>query len=381
MKLFHVADLHLGKKLLGENLIKEQAYVLDQILSYIQKEKPDGILIAGDIYDKPVPPAEAVVLFAHFLEEVRKTDTLVFAVSGNHDSPERVAYAEGLLKKQGVYLAGIYDGTVKRVELQDEHGSFYVHMLPFLRPAQLKNDKGEPIKTYTDAVRAALETAKIEEGQRNILIAHQFVIAGSWYPQISESEQVRIGELDEVDVSCFDAFDYVALGHLHREQKVGKLTVRYSGSILKYSFQEAGYDKSVTVAEFGGKGDVSIRKLKLEQKTDMAVLKGTMQELFSEKFDKYCENYYVSIKLTDEEILDAPASQLLKRFPGMLEFAVCNSRTAYTQDTESAEAECLKKTPLELFEEFYFFQNGVEPDEDEKELMRQVLCAAGEEEE
>lgn len=373
MKFFHMADLHLGRKLLGEPLWKEQQYILEETVRMADGEKPDGILLCGDIYDKSIPSQEAVQLLDGFLEELSRRNIQVFIISGNHDGAQRLEFASKILSREGIYIAGTYRGEVDEVVLQDEFGPLHVWMLPFLRPGMLKPYVEKMPDTYQEAVKTAVSGANINQEERNLLMAHQFVTAGGEMPGTSDSEQMSLGGIDQVDASCFEGFDYVALGHIHRPQKIGDVHIRYGGSPLKYSFSEYDQKKAVTVVELSAKGQLSVRKLPLQPRTDMAVLRDTMENLLSEKYAVYREGWYLSVKLTDEETMENPMERLRRVFPGMLEFSIENRRTFGIGISAGAGEECLKKTPEELFLEFYEMQNGVPMNTAEREILREVL--------
>lgn len=373
MKFFHMADLHLGRKLLGEPLWKEQQYILSQVLNMADEEKPEALLLCGDIYDKSIPSSEAVGLLDWFLEEMSVRGIQTFLISGNHDGARRLQFASGILSKEGIHIAGTFKGGPEHIVLNDAYGPVHVWMLPFLRPGMLRPFVEEIPETYEEAVKTALKSAVLQREERNLLLAHQFVTAGGRKPEISDSEQHSLGGIDQMDASVFEGFDYVALGHIHRSQKMGNVKIRYAGSPLKYSFSEWNQTKSVTVAELREKGNLSVRKLPLEPKTEMAVLKDTMEALASEKYWKYREGYYLSVVMTDEEILEHPMERLRKIFPGMLEFAVENRRSSSGGIMGGAELQCLKKTPFDLFREFYEKQNGIPMSDTEQELLGYVI--------
>ncbi|MBP3700820.1 MAG: exonuclease subunit SbcD, partial [Lachnospiraceae bacterium] len=286
MKLMHLSDLHIGKRVHGFSMLKDQQYILEQVLQMVDAERPDCVLLAGDIYDKPVPSAEAVTVLDEFLAGLYARQVCVCLVSGNHDSPERLDFGGRIFESRDIHVAGRYDGENHMVELQDEHGLVRIWLLPFVRPASLRPYEPEVV-TYQEAVEAAVERMKEPcrngdtpwESVRNVLVAHQFVVSGERLPQVCDSEELSLGTLDHVDVSAFDAFDYVALGHLHGPQQVGRPQVRYAGWPLKYSFSERHQKKSVTMAELGPKGQVEIRQLPLEPLRDLRQIQGTMEEL------------------------------------------------------------------------------------------------------
>lgn len=328
MKFIHLSDLHIGKRVNGFSMLEDQKYILDQILMIAEEEMPDGVLIAGDVYDKPVPPAEAVQVFDAFLTGLADRNLPVFVISGNHDSPERLAFGGQLMKDRRVYMAPVYDGHLEPVQLEDRYGSLRVYMLPFIKPAVVRRCcPEEGIETFEDAVRWALEHMtghKIGEDDRNILIAHQFVTGAS----CCDSEELSIGGLDQVSAELFDSFDYVAMGHIHGPQKVGRDTLRYSGTPLKYSFSEVNHRKSVTVVELLEKGNVTVNTRILRPLHDMRELRGSYEELTSRDFYMgTAVDDYLHITLTDEEdILDA-IGKLRSIYPNVMKLDYDNKRT------------------------------------------------------
>ena len=300
MKFIHLSDLHLGKRVNEFSMLEDQRCILAEILRIIDEERPDGVLIAGDVYDKSVPSAEAVALLDDFLVRLAKRDLQIFLISGNHDSPERMAFGGRLMEGSGVHLAPVYDGRVSPITLTDGHGPVKVYLLPFVKPAHVRRCFPErEISTYTEALSAAIEAMGVDQAERNVLVTHQFVTGAAR----CDSEEVTVGGTDNVDASVFAPFDYVALGHLHGPQTVGRETVRYCGTPLKYSFSEAGQQKSVTVVELGPKGTVTVGTVPLTPLRDLAELRGTYEELIFRGFYEGTsyQKDYVHITLTDEE--------------------------------------------------------------------------------
>ena len=358
MRLLHLADLHLGKKLNEAPLLEDQRFILGQILAVLDREQAEAVLIAGDVYDKPVPPAEAVSLLDDFLTRLSLRGVPVILISGNHDSAERLAFGARLLAGQKVFLAPAYDAAhaaVQPVRLKDAHGEIYVWPLPFLKPAHVRAAFPElPIITYTDALRAAIAAMPLEDGMRNVLVCHQF-LTGS---ERSESEEVSVGGLDNVDASVFDRFDYVALGHLHRAQQVGRPSVRYAGSPLKYSFSEARDSKSVTLIDMGAKGDVSIRAVPLSPRRELRELRGAYDELtLRANYQHTATDDYLRVILTDEDDVPDALARLQTIYPNLLSLSYDNARTRLKQTVDAAEAP-ERRTPLELLADFYALQNN-----------------------
>ena len=356
MKFVHLSDLHLGKRVNGFSMQEDQAHILAQILDIVKAERPDGVLIAGDVYDKPVPPAEAVALLDGFLVELSALGTEVFLISGNHDSPERLAFGGRLMEGSGVHVAPVYSGAVAPFTLEDAHGPVRLYLLPFVKPVHVRRFFPEAdISSYTDAVAAAVEAMEIDPGVRNVLVTHQFVTGA----QRCESEEVSVGGTDSVDGAVFDRFDYVALGHLHGPQSVGRETVRYCGTPLKYSFSEARQHKSVTVVELGAKGETAVRTIPLTPLRDMAEARGTYDALTLRDFyaGTALRDSYLHITLTDEEDVPDAMGRLRVIYPYLMRLDYDNRRTradALTELEETAE----RRSPMELLEEFYEKQNG-----------------------
>lgn len=372
MKFLHLSDLHIGKRIHGCSMLEDQEWILRQILEIVECHHPDGILIAGDIYDKNVPVESGVTLFNQFLNCLHEMKKQVFFISGNHDSAQRIQFGDQVFAEQEIHLAGVFDEEIRKIRLEDEYGELFVYLLPFLKPSMVKKWCPD-VKTHEDAVRFALESVKVEEGQRNILVAHQFVTKGMWEPQTCDSEQPSIGGLDRVDSSLFDQFDYVALGHLHGPQKVGRAEVRYSGSPLKYSFSESHHKKSVVLFEMKKKGEVEIALIPLKPRRDLRVLKGPIEEILKpSNYKKGNQEDYVRVILTDEGELYAPLEEIRSVYPNLLRLDFENSRTK-AQEWMGETEEIEKKDPLALFADFFERQNGREMDEEQTEWVRKIL--------
>ena len=371
MKLIHLSDLHLGKRVNEFSMIDDQRHVLDQILRVIDAERPDAVLIAGDVYDKPVPTAEAVALLDWFLVELSGRQLQVFVISGNHDSAERMAFGGRLMEQSGVHLAPVYDGTVARWTLTDEHGPVHLYLLPFVKPVHVRRCFPErEIETYTDAVAAAVEAMDVDPAARNVLVTHQFVTGAAR----CESEEVSVGGADNVDASVFDGFDYVALGHLHGPQTVGRETVRYCGTPLKYSFSEAHHKKSVTVVELGEKGTVTVRTVPLTPRRDLAELRGAYEEVTRRDFyeGNGYQDSYVHITLTDEEDVPDALGKLRLIYPYLMKLDYDNQRT-HAAGVGDEGGDLQRKSPMELLEEFYAMQNGQPMGQEQRQFARQLM--------
>lgn len=369
MKLIHLSDLHLGKRVGEVSMLEDQAYILDRVLDIVDGAGPDALLIAGDVYDKSVPSAEAVTLFDDFLCRLARRKLPVLVISGNHDSPERLAFGSRLMEGAGVHLSPVYDGNVKPITLTDEHGPVDFWLLPFLKPAHLRRFyPEEAINSYTDAVGAAIAHMNIDPSRRNVLLCHQFVTGAA----TCESEEITVGGTDNVDATVFDGFDYVALGHLHGPQNVGSSRIRYCGTPLKYSFSEASQYKSVTVAELGEKGDLTLHTVPLTPRHDMRVIRGTFAQLTGEGGDNGEREDYLHIILTDEEDVPEVLGRLRLVYPNILKLSYDNTRTRTSQSVDRAQR-VAQKSPLELFEELYETQNNQPMSQEQRDFAQRLI--------
>ena len=371
MKLIHLSDLHLGKRVNEFSMLEDQAHILNEILEIVRQERPDGVLIAGDVYDKPVPPAEAVSLLDDFLVELSALGPEVFLISGNHDSPERMAFGGRLMERSGIHVSPVYSGAVAPYTLTDEYGPVRIYLLPFVKPVLVRRFFPEAeISSYTAAVAAAVGSMEADPSVRNVLVTHQFVTGAAR----CESEEVSVGGSDNVDAAVFDTFDYVALGHLHGPQAVGRETVRYCGTPLKYSFSEVRQQKSVTVVELRGKGETLIRTVPLIPLRDLVELRGTYDSLTLRDFyaGTSYQRDYVHITLTDEEDVPDAVSRLRVIYPNLMRLDYDNRRTRAGLLTEADEAP-ERRSPLELLEEFYEKQNGRPMGREQRSFARELM--------
>lgn len=356
MKIMHLSDLHLGKRVNEFSMLEDQEYILTKIINIIDEQKPQAVMIAGDVYDKSVPSAEAVELFDDFLVRLSKRDLKVFVISGNHDSAERIAFGGRLMDKSGIYMSPVFNGKVEPITLEDEFGEINFYMLPFVKPSHVRRFyPDDHIETYTDAIRVVVDHMSIAADKRNVLITHQFVTGA----QRTESEEVSVGGADNVDVSAFEGFDYVALGHIHRAQKCGSEFVRYSGTPLKYSFSEANDSKTVTIVDLKAKGDTELSFYPLVPKRDLVEIKGNYNDLTLKDFydgTSYAEDY-MHITLTDEEDIPDVLTKLRVIYKNIMKLDYDNLRTRSSIEISGA-SDVKSKTPLEHFGEFYEMQNG-----------------------
>lgn len=379
MKFLHLADLHLGKRVNGFSMLEDQAHILRQILAILDDEQPDGVLIAGDVYDKSVPSVEAVELLDGFLTELRARGVPVLLISGNHDSPERLAFGGRVMDSCGIHISPVYDGALAPVTLHDEFGPVHVWLLPFVKPAHVRRwFPDADIESYTDAVAEAVAHMDIDTAARNVLVTHQFVTGGAR----SGSEELSVGGTDNVDSGVFAPFDYVALGHLHGAQHIGRETIRYAGSPLKYSFSEARQHKSVTVVTLGEKGDVHVRTAALTPLRELREIRGSYDELTARSFYEHTtyRSDYLHLILTDEQDVFDAMSRLRTIYPYLMTLDYDNARTRAAGGM-SVPAETERRTPLELFEALYTRQNHRPMSEVQRayiaQLMEQIMEVQG----
>lgn len=375
MKLIHLSDLHLGKWVNKFSMLDDQRYILDCILEIIDKEIPDAVLIAGDVYDKTVPPAEAVALLDDFLVRLAGRSMPVLLISGNHDSPERLAFANRLLEQRQVYISPVYNGVVEPITLEDASGPVDFYLLPFLKPVHVRRFfPDEEVENYTDAIACAIQHMPVDPARRSVLVTHQFV-TGS---ERCDSEEVSIGGSDNVEASVFAPFDYVALGHLHGPQNVGDDRIRYCGTPLKYSFSEVHHQKSVTVVELGANRELSIRTVPLIPRRDMLELRGSFEEVTTPNFyEKVNREDYVRVILTDENDIYDAMGRLRIIYPNIMDLKYDNRRTrSRTLELEEAD---VRRDPLDLFAEFYEQQNHQPLSEEQQAYMIKLIEAIQEE--
>lgn len=372
MKLFHLSDLHIGKRVNEFSMIEDQKYILTQILYVADQEKPDGILISGDVYDRTIPTAEAVQVFDAFLTRLSEQKIPAFIISGNHDSAERLAFGSSLMGKSGIYFSKVYDGTVEKIPMQDAYGTVWIYLLPFLRPSTIRHalpERAEEVQSAADAVRIALEQTKIDEKERNVLLAHQFVTGA----KRCDAEELQVGDVDQIPAELFASFEYVALGHIHSPQKVGRETVRYCGAPLKYAFSDAGQEKSITVVELKEKGSVDLRTIPLKPLHDLRKIRGTYLEVTAKSFyeNRDCEDY-LQVTLTDEEDVPDGMAKLRTIYPNLMRLEYDNKRTRSNAEVRAAER-VEEKSELELFQEFYELQNNQLMTEVQEQFVEELL--------
>lgn len=371
MKFIHLSDLHIGKRVNEYSMLEDQEYILRKIINIIDGINPDGVIIAGDVYDKSVPSAEAVTLFDDFLVKLSERGLYVFVISGNHDSPERIAFGRRLMKQSRIYMSPVYDGSLTPVTLEDEYGKINIWMLPFIKPVHVRKfDEEAEICSYTDAIRNVTDKLELNTAERNIMVTHQFVTGA----ERTASEEISVGGSDNVDVSVFDGFDYTALGHIHRPQNCGSEKVRYSGTPLKYSFSEAKDKKSVTVVELKEKGNISVDTVPLVPLRDMVEIRGKYDEIMMRDFykDTNYQEDYTHIILTDEDDIPDASGKLRTVYRNLMKIDYDNVRTRSIGSVGSAE-NVEQKSPYELFAEFYEKQNNQPMNENQSEFIKALI--------
>ncbi len=375
MKLIHMSDLHIGKRVNGFSMVEDQRYILEKILDIVRDERPDGVIIAGDVYDKTVPSAEAVGLLDDFLVELSALTDHVFIISGNHDSPERLAFGGRLMEEGGIHISPVYDGDVKPFVLEDRHGEADIYMLPFIKPAHARQvfpEKEDEIVTYTDAVAAAVEAMDVKVDRRSVLVTHQFVTGAAR----SDSEEMSLsaGGSDDIGTEVFEPFDYVALGHIHRPQDIGSRRIRYCGTPLKYSFSEASHEKSLTVVILEEKGNLSVRTVPLTPMRDMVEIKGSYSQVTDRNFyegTSYRDDY-IHITLTDEEDIPEAVGKLRAIYRNLMKLDYDNSRTRGSARAEEAE-HVEGRTPSELFATLYEIQNNAPMSKEQEDMIAHLI--------
>ena len=376
MKLVHLSDLHIGKRVNEISMLEDQEHILMQIIGIIDEEQPDAVLICGDVYDKSVPSAEAVLLFDDFLFRLSKRNAAVFIISGNHDSPERLSFGNRMMELSGVHISPVYDGKVTGVSLRDSYGEVYFWMLPFIKPVHVKRYYPEDsVESYTDAVRVAINHMNMDGTKRNVLLTHQFVTGAT----TCDSEELSVGGSDNVDASVFDGIDYVALGHIHGQQNIGHSNrIRYCGTPLKYSFSEEHHHKSVTVVELGEKGQCKVELRPLQPRHDMRTIRGTFGQLMEKTFyETTARDDYLRVILTDEDDVHEAMGRLRTVYPNIMELQYDNTRTKTQRIIDGGEA-VESKSPLELFEELFEMQNNQPMSQEQREFVLELLDSLGE---
>lgn len=377
MKILHLADLHLGKILQEQSLIEDQKYMLNEIINIIKDENVEAVLISGDIYDRSIPSVEAVNLLDEFLKKLAKELKLkVFIIAGNHDSKERLNFGSKMFEDDGIYIETKYNGNLRKISLNDEFGKLNIFMLPFIKPIEVKQFFDEDLENnYNTAISKIIGKEKIDTNERNIILVHQFVTAGTNEPERTESEVLTLGGIENVDVSNFNNFDYVAIGHVHRAQRIGRDTARYAGTMLKYSFSEVNDNKSVPIIDIKEKGNINIKLIPLKPLRDMREIKGPLEKLLSKEIyeQENTEDYIKAIITNEEPVYDA-IGKIRRIYPNTLKLEIKNSKTINDIKMQNMNLENLKKkSELELFADFYKSQNAVELDEKQISIVQKII--------
>ena len=370
MRFIHLSDLHIGKRVNDFSMIEDQKYILDKITDIVKEEKADAVIIAGDVYDKSVPPAEAVQVFDDFLNALMERVKSVYIINGNHDSAERVSFGARQMEKGGVFIAPVFNGEVKKYTVNDEYGNINIYLLPYIKPVNVRPffEEGAVTDTYS-AVKAVIDKTSIDKAERNIIVSHQFITGA----ERSESEEVYVGGSDNVEAEVFADFDYVALGHLHRPQHIGRREVRYCGTPLKYSFSEADHNKSVTVVDLNEKGNVEIKTIPLVPLRDMRRIKGTYEYLTEKKnYEGTNVEDYLHITLLDEEEVYDAIGRLRSIYPNIMRIDYENRRTSADNEIGTVDVGS-GKSAIELFEELFRIQNNKDFTDSQRELCAEII--------
>ena len=376
MRLFHISDLHIGKSLHGFNMKEDQEYILNEIINQMEQKQPQVLMITGDIYDKPVPSAEAVLIFDNFLscisEKFNKTKVLIIA--GNHDSAERTSYASSILAHQKIYICGVPPKTqnecIMKVVSEDEYGTVDFYLLPFVKPSQVNKVFEEKCLSYDDAVKNLIQRENIDYSKRNVILSHQFFVPANGQVEKSDSEAIVVGGIDNVFSNCLLNFDYAALGHIHKPQNVGEDYIRYAGTPLKYSASEHNHNKSITMIDLKQKGNISFELLPLVPLRDLMVIKGKLKDIIDNYDDKH-KNDYVSITITDNEKLYKPKETCEYYYNNIIEFKIDNP--SIRKEIYDNNEEIKLDNPLKAFSDFYLNVNGVDMTKEEINMMISVF--------
>jgi len=383
MKFLHIADLHIGKCVNGFPLLGEQIHAFEQILSFVKNEKPQAVVIAGDVYDRAVPAVEAVNALDNFLTALAGEGAPVLVIPGNHDSPERLGYGSRLLRDRGLYLCRPFDGALKKVTLTDEHGEVHFWLLPFIKPSTVESffrEKEKKIEAYDDALSAVLESAGVDYGERNVLVSHQLYTRAGVTPVRSESELNPVGGLDGMNAALIEKFDYAALGHLHGAQEAGAPHLCYAGSPVKYSFSEWRQQKSAALVELEEKGRLTVKRLPLTPLRDMRELRGRLDDLVSDGIfadnEKNEKEDYLRVILTDEDEIVDPMGKLRSVYPNIMSLEFANTRTGVdlgALTAEGAKQNIETLSPYDLFREFFLDTQGAAMSEAQEKIARNLF--------
>ena len=368
MRFMHLADLHLGKNVNGYSLIKDQEYALDQIIKLLNKEEIDTLLIAGDIYQSSVPSIEATKLFSKFLSQLKDLKMRVLIISGNHDSSDRLAYANSFLKDSEIYISDTYSGEIECVRLEDEYGPINFYLFPYLKPSDDRPYFEEKISSYEEAIKAVIDSIEINEEERNIILSHQFILNA----ELSDSEEIYAGLLEAVSEKLYDKFDYVALGHIHKKQNFLGGKARYPGALLKFSATEANYDKTITIVDLKEKNNLKVEEFKIDYMRDMRIIKGFYKDIIEDSKNDKAREDYIHIELLDEDEIYDGFNQLRNIYPNIMTYKY-KDRQVNVEDLEDFAEKTDNKTPLDLFAEFYQTILGKDITDDKLEIIKDEI--------
>lgn len=369
MRFLHLADLHLGKRVNDFSMIEDQKYMLEKIMDIVEKKNIDGVFIAGDVYDKTMPGVQAVRMFDDFLTKLSERKKDVYIISGNHDSSERIAFGSDIFDKQRIYVSPVYDGKIRCITKSDEYGEMDIYLLPFLKPQHVKHIYPDAdIETYDDAIKMVMSTLETDDKKRNIILAHQFITGAT----VSESEELSVGGIDNVNAVHFDRFDYVALGHIHKRQKIRREEMLYSGTMLKYSFSEEHHKKVAVIADIKEKGNITIEEIELKPLRDLRSIKGKFEDIVKRAKNDEKKDDYIHIILFDEEDIPEAMGRLRAIYPNIMMLSYDNLRTKFNTTGEN-DVSVEKKSPLQLLMSFYEKQNNNEMTKEQIEYAKRKM--------
>lgn len=374
MKIFHTADWHLGKIVHGTSMLEDQRYIINQFIEKIRQEKPDVIIIAGDLYDRVNPPPEAVQLLNEFLDEVVLTlEIPVIAIAGNHDSPVRLHFGSKLMQEKGYYIVGQFEKEQKPIILKDEFGEVHFHLIPFVDPSVVRNlYEDDTIRSYDDALKTIVNQIEknLEENARHVLVTHYFITPqGEAKENTSDSERIlSVGGIEHVNAAHFSNFHYVALGHLHRAHAVREKYIRYAGSPLKYSISEENHEKGFYEIDLQADGSVDVIKRKLTPQRDMRTVEGKLEDLLQKE---PCDDY-IFVKLLNRSPVLSPMEQIRSVYPNTLHLERPFNEIIPSQ-VPDLHIKKERQSDVELFSSFYEEVNGFSPKEATIELFKEVV--------
>ncbi|MCR5178665.1 MAG: exonuclease SbcCD subunit D [Lachnospiraceae bacterium] len=379
MKLLHVSDLHLGRSLGDFDLTDDQEFMLDQLLGIADENSVDAVLIAGDVYDKSIPSEAATRMLDHFLNSLAKKSINTYIISGNHDSDDRLNYGSELFTTNRIFISAKYDGHLYKNTLKTDDTEADIYLLPFVKASRVRHFLPEAeIETYDDAVRAILENEVIDSSRCNILVAHQFVVGESSDPDLGGSESLgtkSVGLVEKIGFDCFDCFDYVALGHIHSPQQVGRREVRYSGSPLKYSLSEVNNEKSVSLITIDKDKNVDIELIPVKPLRNMRHIKGKLRDLL-DKSNVSSPDDFIYATLTDEEMVNDAMAIFQLTYPNTVKIDYDNTRTREIEQVDISRI-ANNRSFDELISDFYKQIYSCEISPEEMDIMRSVAKEAG----